>query len=705
MSFWALGGLINGIASSIFGLFVYLKNPKNPSNRLWVLFASAVAFWSYSYFLWQISTESSQALFWCRSLMLGAIFIPVTFLHFLLVWLEIYQNKKKLLFVSYCISLIAFILNFTPFFVKEVSPILFFKYWPRAGITYLPFLIFWAWLVFYCWYIMFQAMSTSSPAKRNQIKYVLLGAIIGFSGGFTNYPLWYGIKIPPYGNILVSVYVGLMAYAIIKYHLLDIKVALTRAGIFAVVYTIVLGIPFVLGYRYGLWQLATWITVFLASAGPFVFIYLRRRAEDIILKDQRRYQKALRELSKTMTRIRELDKLLKMIVLTVVDTVKVSYAGIYLKDDEYKSYSLKHCYPQKEKSRFQEFVPLDSPLIKLLYQQKRPLMHEEIGSITGLSLDSSLVIPCFMEDDLLGFLVMGSKPNHQIYTADDVLVFETLSYSTSLAIENCRFWKEIEDRQRKARLQEMDTYSYSLAHEIDNPMQIILGQAGLLQKYLLKELTLPQDKQEDLESSFKFILEAASRVSKMVSAIRDFGQASTGKFVPLKIADVIESFKDLFYPQFKAENVIFTREVPEGLGFIRGEKAELMQALVILANNSLHAMKYAKEKKINIKVEQLNQDSIRIAFSDSGYGIKKELLPIIFSPFTTTKASSEGSGMGLYNAKKIIDRHKGKIWAESEGENKGAFFYIELPIAKNITKEELEHIKAKEDDYKKKKMF
>jgi len=130
-----------------------------------------------------------------------------------------------------------------------------------------------------------------------------------------------------------------------------------------------------------------------------------------------------------------------------------------------------------------------------------------------------------------------------------------------------------------------------------------------------------------------------------------------------------------------------------------------MQVLVILANNSLHAMKYVKERKINLKVEPVNQDSIRIAFSDSGYGIKKELLPIIFSPFTTTKASSEGTGMGLYNAKKIIDRHKGKIWAESEGEGKGAFFYIELPIAKDITKEELEHIKAKEDDYKKKRLF
>jgi len=101
-------------------------------------------------------------------------------------------------------------------------------------------------------------------------------------------------------------------------------------------------------------------------------------------------------------------------------------------------------------------------------------------------------------------------------------------------------------------------------------------------------------------------------------------------------------------------------------------------------------MKYSKEKKITLKLEQVNSDLVRISFTDTGCGIKKELLPIIFSPFTTTKASSEGTGMGLYNAKKIIDRHKGRIWAESEGENKGAAFFIELPLAKDIKPEELE---------------
>jgi signal transduction histidine kinase len=106
-------------------------------------------------------------------------------------------------------------------------------------------------------------------------------------------------------------------------------------------------------------------------------------------------------------------------------------------------------------------------------------------------------------------------------------------------------------------------------------------------------------------------------------------------------------------------------------------------------------MRESLEKKVTITVEQQNQDWLRIAFSDTGHGINKEMLPIIFAPFTTTKASSEGTGMGLYNAKKIITRHAGKIWAESEGEGKGASFIVELPIAKDITDEEMEAWKNK----------
>ncbi len=68
------------------------------------------------------------------------------------------------------------------------------------------------------------------------------------------------------------------------------------------------------------------------------------------------------------------------------------------------------------------------------------------------------------------------------------------------------------------------------------------------------------------------------------------------------------------------------------------------------------------------------------------------MLPIIFAPFVTTKASTEGKGMGLRNAQSFIKRHNGRIWAESEGEGKGAAFIIELPIAKDVTEEDFKKL-------------
>ena len=115
-----------------------------------------------------------------------------------------------------------------------------------------------------------------------------------------------------------------------------------------------------------------------------------------------------------------------------------------------------------------------------------------------------------------------------------------------------------------------------------------------------------------------------------------------------------------------------------------------MEVIANLSDNAIHALLAIKEKKISLKVEVPNQDIIRISLKDNGYGITEEKVRAIFAPFVTTKASTEGKGFGLYNCRRIIERHKGKIWAESEGENKGATFIIELPIAKDIKPEELE---------------
>jgi signal transduction histidine kinase len=683
--------ILTSFISLVFGIFVYFRGMKATINKIWLLMSVCVSLWSLGLGLMISATSEEMALFYLKYIhYVGAIFIPAVYLHFTLILIGKDFEKRKVVLTAYIIAVVFLISNFLGLFatVKIKPP---FNYYTHPLIFYPLYTLLFMITVGYSLFLMFKAYRDISGLRRHQITYQVLATVVGFSGGSSAFFYVFNIPILPIGMYIMVSYNLIMSYAIIRYRLMDIGVVITRTVIFGVVYTVVLGIPFWIGFKLlggGPWIIPISIMAVLATAGPFIFMYLQKHAVDVLQSDQRRYQRALIELSKSMGRIRDLDKLYKTIIFTVVDTIKIPFAAIYLKDEEYKSYQLKHYYPKKAKDRFQEFIPPDHPLISLLNKQKMPLLSEEIGSLDKIDLDHGLVIPCFVEDDLLGFLTIGAKPNNQMYTQDDLLIFETLSYSTALAIENCKFWKEIEDRQRKARLQEMDSFAYSLAHEIDNPMTVLLNLPNFLRKHFLKYISDPQE-QKDVDDTCKHMTQLAERVSGMVKAIRKFGEPTTGELSPLNLQEIIEGYSKLYAPEIKAHSIYFEKEMPAEPIYVNGVAAELQQVLIIFSNNAIHAMKYAEPKKITLKLTKANHNIARIAFSDTGYGIKPEKIETIFAPFVTSKASTEGTGMGLYNAKGLILRHKGRIWAESGGPNKGATFIIELPIIEDVKPEDL----------------
>ncbi|MBI4706350.1 MAG: GHKL domain-containing protein [Candidatus Omnitrophica bacterium] len=685
MNLFAIAGLSCAFFCLILS-FIALIFGKAKIHRILAFFNIAVAVWGFGLFMVGIAFNEKQAIFGWKYAHIGGMFVSVLFFHLVCSFCEI--NRRSLLLFGY---FQAFVFNWISWFPDKLitnTRYAYGLYYNDTTFFFLLAALSYVILVIASFIELFNFLKKAIGNKRLQAKYLIFSFFVGFLGGTSTFLPEFRIDLfYPAGAFGVALYAITGTYVILRYRLLDLNVAFTRAGIFGVVYALVLGVPFWLGYKYNQWQYSTWIMLILATSGPFIYSYLRRHAEDIILKDQRRYQQALRELAETMTHIRSLDALIQIITTTMVNAVKVNFAAMYVKEEESNSYVLKSCNPQDVQDKFPENLAVDSAFVKFISAEQRLVTCDEIKHKPDILLECGLFIPCFMENDLLAFIALGTKPNSQMFTTDDILVFETVSYSASLAIENCRFWREIEDKQRKARLQEMDTYSYSLAHEIDNPVHIILNETTLIKDYLLKNITNPQEYKE-AESACGFTIEAARRVAGMVKAIRDFGSPVTGKALALKIDDVVESFFKLYYPQFKDKAIVFEKTFSGDLGFIRGIKPELMQVLVILANNSIHAMREAELKKITLKVEPVNHDRIRIIFSDTGYGIKKENLEIIFLPFTTTKASSEGTGMGLYNAKKIIERHKGKISAQSDGKGQGACFVIELPKALDVTEEE-----------------
>ena len=108
---------------------------------------------------------------------------------------------------------------------------------------------------------------------------------------------------------------------------------------------------------------------------------------------------------------------------------------------------------------------------------------------------------------------------------------------------------------------------------------------------------------------------------------------------------------------------------------IRGDKGRLVQVITNLLGN---ALKFTKEGQITVTLRCDNNNQVMIIVKDSGTGIDPEIYPRLFSKFATK--SEEGTGLGLYISKKIVEAHGGKIWAQNNPDGKGTTFYFTLPL-------------------------
>lgn len=217
MNYYAFSGLFVMITSLAIGFLVFSRNKKGTINITFLVFTLAIALWGFGCMVWQLSNNEHTALFWSRVFMVGAIFMPPSYLH-LACNLSIISSKRirKMIIWSYLLTFVFFIFNFTPLFVNRVEPILSFKYWPMPGPVFHPFLILWFISMIYATYLLLSQSRHFDGVMKLRMKWTALGVLVGIIGGSTNYFLWYKIPIPPVLSILASAYVFAVAYIIFK---------------------------------------------------------------------------------------------------------------------------------------------------------------------------------------------------------------------------------------------------------------------------------------------------------------------------------------------------------------------------------------------------------------------------------------------------------------------------------------------------------
>jgi PAS domain S-box-containing protein len=212
-----------------------------------------------------------------------------------------------------------------------------------------------------------------------------------------------------------------------------------------------------------------------------------------------------------------------------------------------------------------------------------------------------------------------------------------------------------------------------VSHDLRNPLNTIT-----LATETLKDDHLPA---EVRIKGLTAMTRAAARMNQMISDLLDVNSIEGGHLalnpVPVDPCSVVSEVLELFGPQAAARNLVLSRETPNGLPLVRGDRHRLVQVLANLVSN---ALKVSVAGSVTIRLEQRDKEVV-FAVVDSGPGIPEEVRSHIFEPYWRAEnATYKGTGLGLAIVRGIVEGHGGRVWIESES-GAGAAFLFSIPLA------------------------
>lgn len=429
---------------------------------------------------------------------------------------------------------------------------------------------------------------------------------------------------------------------------------------------------------------------------------------------------ALYEISKAIFSTIEIDRLLEIIVDLAMKTLRSDDASIMLFDDGGKL-----------------FIAISSGLDEQIKNETRLALGDRIAGwvaeskqglilINGLTNDprfadmrgreeikSAMVIPLLKNDKVLGILCLNRMNIHDNFTKIDLYKSNIFASLVSLALDNANLYKNLLKAQNelksardnletkvKERTVELELlnkeqlktgeqlkfankvkteFLANMSHELRTPLNSVIGFTEILFDGRVGVLNAQQ------KEFAGYILVSGKHLLSLINDVLDMAKIEAGKMelvvssIALKemLEEALVFIKEI---AFKKKITIFP-EVPENIGTVAADERKIKQVLFNLLSN---AVKFTPDGgKVGLCAKRTSSE-LEVAVWDSGIGIAPENLGKIFEAFyrvdTPYSRAIEGTGLGLAYSKKLVDLHGGRIWIESEGENKGATVKFTLPL-------------------------
>lgn len=699
-------------AQTLLALVVLLKDGSSLRNRAFGLLSMALLIWAALNYYDAIPGVPHD-IYVIRSIMFFAALQNVFFVlfSFSLIGRPLKTGVKFWLYIL--LSFVVGVVCFSPVMFSGVAA----DGYPIAQPGMLVFLVHAVISVVWGFKNVVRQFKKSVGVQRQQLLYILLAAIVLWGiVPFTNMLLSMTLKtgfFSAISPIYAFAFSSLIAYAMIKHRLFDIRLAVARTLTYLLLFaTLVLG--------YALLVFGT-IQVFFAGENTITFeqnvVYIaaalflaltyeplkrffRRLTNKIFFQDAYDTKFVLDQVTSVLVRTVGLDKVARQSLEILVKYLKVEYIAIAIPDGEQ--------FPQGRVIVVGHKKPNLTEVIKEIPKRIPALALAEdfdnyLNPTYKLMHSHNVEAYARLESsrELIGHMLFGYKQNGHVYTTQDIELIRIVADEMAVAIQNTLRFEKIEAfnqtlqqevadatkqlRASNAKLQELDEakdeFISMASHQLRTPLTSVKG-------YL--SMALEGDAGELKPDQRKLVEEAYDSAQRMVYMIADFlniSRIKTGKFMlerssvrlPMLIKEELTQIK----AAAKARGITVKVAIPSQFPVLRLDENKIRQVVMNFMDNAT----FYSNSGGNIEITLQQQGDYAIfTVKDDGIGVPNSERAKVFTKFfrasNARHVRPDGTGLGLFMAKKVINAHDGEIIFES-AENKGSTFGFKIPIKQN----------------------
>ena len=290
-------------------------------------------------------------------------------------------------------------------------------------------------------------------------------------------------------------------------------------------------------------------------------------------------------------------------------------------------------------------------------------------------------VPLIAKEKVIGLIAVDNLLSKRPITTGDLGFLTLLANQAALAIENSRLYGNLQEMntqllQTQSRLIQSEKLAAlgevvaSITHEIKNPLVSIGGFARRLDRHFQE--SSPEKKY------MRILIKEVRRLESILNETLAFSKEPSTSFALHPLNRIIEDTLFVLEGEFQERNISITKELAQNLPPLFSDPQQMKQVFLNLFVNSLQAMGKDGHLTVKTSVQRRNERTVlQVEVTDTGGGIRLEILDNIFNPFFTTK--HDGTGLGLAIAHKIITQHRGEIEVVNHP-GVGATFRIRFPL-------------------------